>query len=64
MLPYLRETARQLHSLGFRSRLEIEFYSDVGAVEIARLAKTGRDAGFGLVETRRLAWPSPQERER
>lgn len=64
MLPYLREAERQLRSHGFRSHLMIESYSDVGTVEIARLAKTGQDAGFGLVETRRLAWPSPYERER
>jgi hypothetical protein len=55
----LIRSVKLLHAHGFKARLLIECYSDANDDDAEMLKTVGRKAGFDVVETARLAWPSP-----
>ena len=57
--PDLNKSANALRSYEWRPRLLIECYSDARESDIAMLETVGRDAGFDIVDTAYLTWPSP-----
>jgi hypothetical protein len=57
--PDLKRGAALFRSHGFTPRLLMECYRDTRESDVETLRTIGRDAGFEIVDTAYLGWPSP-----